>query len=140
MEIFQKILDTLNSVPADVWADAVNVIVSAIIVSPTALALKQWWNVNNEKIMVTIVILGSMVAAAIAYLQTTQEFGPWFVAVQGWLTFAATQPVYYFFVKPLWKRLIVWFEVKVAEAAALNDTRSAQVPADGLNISKNEQI
>lgn len=138
MEVLNQILNALNSVPAEVWGQVGEIVVSAVIVSPLALALKKWWKVNSEKIMVVMVMVGSILAAILAYLQTQPEFAPYFVAVQGALVFATTQPVYYFFVKPVWTRLVGWFETQVERAAELNDTKSAEVPSNGLPLS-NEQ-
>lgn len=135
MEILNQILSGLNSVPAELWGQVVEIILSAVIVSPLALGLKKWWKVHSEKLMVLMVMVGSIAAAAIAYLQTQSDFAPYFIAVQGAFVFAATQPVYYFMVKPLWIRLVLWFNSQVEQAAALNDTKSAELPADGLPIS-----
>lgn len=139
MQILNQILTALNSVPAEVWGQVVEIVISAVIVSPAALALKKWWKVNSEKVMVFMVMLGSVAAAVIAYLQTQPEFQPYFIAVQGALVFATTQPVYYFFVKPVWIRLTMWFQSQVQKAAELNDTKSAQVPEGGLSLGNNEQ-
>jgi hypothetical protein len=134
--MFQQILDTLNQVPADVWGYVIQIIVSAVIVSPVALALKKWWKINGEIVMMGIVILGSVLSAVLIYLQSDPRFAPWIVAVQGGLTFATTQPVYYLAVKPLYRQLSAWFTSQVAEAVELNEVKSAAVPATGLPIGE----
>lgn len=135
MDILNQMLSGLNNVPAGVWSQIMEILISAIIVSPVALGLKKWWKVHSEKVMVIMVMVGSIAAAMIAYLQTRTEFEPYFIAIQGALVFATTQPVYYFLVKPLWIRLVIWFNAQVEQAKALDDTKSAELPAQGLPIS-----
>ena len=137
MQYLQPIADALNQVPPAFWPLAVQTVISAVIVSPLALTIKKWWKIEGEKVMMFIVILGSIVTAVIAYLQDDPKYGPWLVAVQGGLTFATTQPVYYLFVKPLYSGLASWFASQVAQAAQLNDVKSAAVPASGLPIGDN---
>lgn len=128
----QPILDILNTVPGEVWSLIVEILFSAIIVSPVALGLKKFWKVNSEKIMLFLVIAGSFAAATFTYLQGSAEFAPWVIAVEGWLVFATTQPVYFLFIKPLTRRVGSWFAAQVAEATLLNEAKTAAVPEQGL--------
>lgn len=134
MSHVQQILDALNQVPASVWQQAIQIVIGALVVSPVALALKKWWKIDGEKVMLGIVMLGSILAPAIVYLQTDPQFAPWFVLVQGWLTFATTQPVYYLFVRPLWGAIEGWFTGTIQQAISLNEVKSAAVPETGLPI------
>lgn len=141
MEILHQLLQTLNSVPSDAWSTLVEIVISAFVVSPLAMAIKKWFNGNGdkklgEKRMLTIVMLGSFASAAIAYLVTVPEFAPRFIVLQGTLTFAMTQPVYIYFVKPLSVRLGAWFTEQVAKASAITEAKAAKVPYGGLPIGK----
>lgn len=135
-QIFTNVLHVLNSVPPDVWDMVAEVVFSAVVISPLALGLKKWKDVNSEKIMTAIVILGSFASAALLYFRDQPEYAAWFIIVQGWLTFATTQPVYFYFVKPLFRRMSAWFAAKVAQAAIVDtELRSAQEPAGGLQVN-----
>lgn len=140
MQQIQQILVALNEVPAEAWTTAVEVVVSALIVSPVALGLKKWWKIEGDKVMVGLVMLASLLAAVVLYLQSDPRFSPWVVAVQGALTFAATQPWYHFFVKPVAIRTATWFTSQVEQAAQLNDVKSATVPASGLPIGDQSKV
>jgi len=134
MQILKTVLDFLNQIPPDAWGALVQVVVSAIIVSPLALALKKWWKVNSEKIMLLIVSFGSVASAIVVYLMGNPDYAPWVISVTGAVTFATTQPVYYLFVKPIAIRVGTWFATQVSEAAKLNEAKSAELPASGLPI------
>jgi Na+/melibiose symporter-like transporter len=131
----QSILHALNSISPDAWGVVVQTLVSALIVSPLFVGIKKWFQVDGEKKMLFLVMLGSMGAAAVAYMLTVPQFAPWIILAQGWLVFATTQPVYMYFVKPVFKNLGSWFTGKLAEAAAINEAKGAAVPATGLPIS-----
>lgn len=136
--MLEQIWNTINQIPSEAWDILIEILVSAIIVSPLALGLKKWWKIDGEKVMLGLVILASLLASVIIYLQSDPRFAPWIVAVQGGLTFATTQPVYYLFVKPLFTRLSLWFSSQVDQAVALNDVKSAALPSDGLPIGNKE--
>ena len=140
MEILHSILQTLNSVPSDAWSIFVEVLIGALTVSPLAQAIKKWFNGNGdkklgEKRMLAIVMIGSVLASAIAYVVTVPEFAPWIITIQSALTFAATQPVYVYLVKPLSKQLGVWFTEQVAKASAITEAKAAKVPMSGLPLT-----
>lgn len=140
MELLHSALQTLNSVPSEAWSMLVEVLVGALTVSPLAQAIKKWFNGDGdktlgEKRMLAIVMAGSVMAAAVSYIVTVPEFAPWVITVQGALTFAATQPVYVYLVKPLSKRLGAWFSEQVAKASAITEAKAAKVPAAGLPIT-----
>ena len=133
--MFQQVLHTLNSISPDAWSGIIQVVLSSLVVSPVMIGIKKWFSIDGEKKMLFLVMLGSMATAAIAYLLTVPKFAPWIIVITGWLTFATTQPVYLYFVKPLSKSLGEWFTAKVTEAAAINEAKAAAVPATGLPIT-----
>lgn len=134
METLKSLANILNQVPAETWSLAAQSIISAFAISPIALGFKKWWKVNSEKIMLLIVIIGSIVTPVIIYLLQSPHYSAYIVPVIAMATFASTQPVYIYFVKPLYLRGAAWFATQVAEAAKLNEAKSAEVPASGLPI------
>lgn len=141
--MFQSILHTLNSIPADVWSVVVQSAVSALVVSPVFVWVKKRFfddEVERERLMLFLVMAGSFVAAAVAYLITVPTFAPWIILVQGWITFGTTQPVYFYAVKPFIRNVGTWFTGKIAEATAINEAKNAAVPATGLPILSDKQI
>lgn len=138
MELLQNGLALINSIPADAWNIITDILLSAIVVSPVALGLKKWWSVHSEKVMLFLVIIGSMVSSALVYVLNAPELSAWVIPVQGWLVFATTQPVYFLFIKPLFRRLGDWLTSEVAKAQAIqaerDDIRSAVEPTGGLAV------
>lgn len=136
MEILQHVLNVLNQVPSEAWDMIIQIVVSAVVISPVALGIKKWLEVNSEKLMIAGVMLASLAAPALLYLKDVPQFAAWIVLVQGGLVFATTQPVYYFFIKPLFRKLGVWFGGQVAKAAEVkafqDDLKSALEPVGGL--------
>lgn len=132
---FNHILHQLNSISPAAWAIILPTVLQAIITSPIMLGVKKWFSVDGEKKMLFFVMLGSMGAALVGYLITVPRFAPWFILVSGWLTFATTQPVYLYAVKPLARIIGSWFSGKIAEATAINEAKNAAVPATGLPIT-----
>lgn len=133
--ILNAVLNFFNSIPAEAWGMLAEVIVAAFAVSPVMVAVKKWFSVDSEKKMMGLVILGSMFASVGLYLRSIPEFSPWFVAVQGMLVFACTQPVYYLFIKPLFRKLGATFTIQIQRAKNFNEARSAIVPAGGLQLN-----
>lgn len=132
IQILTRTLEIVNSVPAEIWSTIIEILISAVIVSPIALGLKKWFSIDSDKKMIVIVSIGSFVTATAAYLLTVPEFAPWIIIVQGWLTLATTQPVYYFFIKPFFKRLGAWFTEQITKATQITEAKAAQVPPEGL--------
>lgn len=138
-----SLLNTLNGIvagiPTEARSLAVETIASAFAVSPVMSGIKRKLDIEDpkrrEKIMVVLVIAGSMLASVGLYLRSTPEFAPWFIAVHGMLIFACTQPVYYLFIKPLFRKLGTSLAVQIQKAKNLNEARSAIVPAEGLGIN-----
>lgn len=135
MEHLHQVLNILNTIPADVWSVVVEIIVSALVVSPLFIGIKKWWNINGEIKMFLLVFAGSFVAAVSAYALTIPQFAPWIILVQGWLIFATTQPVYFLAAKPLFRRLGAWFSDQISKASTINEAKAASVPSGGLPIS-----
>jgi hypothetical protein len=140
MEILRQLLQTANDIPKEVYQMGTDALIGAISVSSLGLGIqrqvkKAWDNPKTrEKIMVAFVMVGSLISAGIAYLLTVPEFAPWIILVTGAVTFATTQPVYYFFLKPLATRTAAWMTGQVAKASAINEAKAAAVPAEGLPI------
>ena len=132
MHVLHYILNTLNSIPSDAWGYVISVLVSAVATSPVVQIIKKWFSIDGEKKMLALTIVGSMLASAIVYLQGVPQFAPYFVLIQGWLVFATTQPVYYLFVKPLSKKLEIYFAGQIARYATVAEAKNAAVPAGGI--------
>lgn len=132
--IFHDALQALNNVPASAWDIVIQTIISAVTVSPIALGIKKWFSIESEKKMMLIVMVGSFITGASAYLLTVPEFAPWIIIVQSWLIYATTQPVYFLFIKPIFKRLGVWFTDQVSKATMVHEAKAAAVPPEGLPI------
>jgi hypothetical protein len=139
MEVIQRFLDLLNSIPAEAWSVIMQTVVAAAIVSPVGLAIKKWLSIDSEKKMLTLIMLSSLLAGALQYLHSVPQFAPWFAIVQGWLIFATTQPVYRFAVKPLAVRLGVWWNEQLIKATATNEAKAATVPPQGLPVKSTPQ-
>lgn len=133
--ILNAVLNFFNSVPSEAWGMLIEVVVASFAVSPIMVAVKKWFAVDSEKKMMGLVILGSMFASVGLYLRGVPEFSPWFVAVQGMLVFACTQPVYYLFIKPLFRKLGATVTIQIQKAKGYNEARSAIVPAGGLPLN-----
>lgn len=140
MELLQAGLSFLNTIPSEAWNILAEVIVGALAVSPVMLAIKKWLSIDGEKKMMFLVIFGSMLASAGLYLRGIPQFAPWFVAVQGTLVFAFSQPVYYLFVKPLYRKLGASLTVQINKAKDLNEAKTAAVPAGGLPVPTTPQV
>ena len=124
MEFLHHALNVLNQVPQEAWDMVIQIVVSAVVTSAAALGVKKWLDVNREKLMVGGVMLASFVGPCLLYLKSDPQFAAWIVLVQSGLVFATTQPVYYFFVKPLCKKLGVWFGGEIAKASAIKDAEN----------------
>lgn len=135
LEFFQNALNTLNQVPPEAWSIIIEIAISALIVSPFMLGLKKWFKIHGEKLMVLLVAFFSIAASVVAYLIADPYFAPWIILVQGWLTFATTQPVYYLLVKPFFGKLGAWFTDQVAKATQITEAKAAAVPPEGLPVS-----
>lgn len=139
MQILNDILNTLNQVPSQVWDMAIQIILSAVLTSTAALGVKKWLDVNRERLMVVGVMAASFIGPVLIYLKTVPEFAAWIVLVQGGLVFATTQPVYYFFVKPLFQKLSAGLASQLLKAEEMNkvknDLKSALEPAGGLKVN-----
>lgn len=144
MELLREILNTVNTVPPNAWEILIEIIVSALTVSPIMVGVKRWLNISDpkrrEKIMTFAVLISSMLATVGFYLKDIPEFAPWFIAVQGLLVFATTQPVYFYLVKPLFRRLGASLAIQLNKAKSLNEAKTATVPPEGLPIPSNPTV
>lgn len=134
-DILNHLLSFLNSIPSEFWGFLIETIIAAIPVSIAGIVIKKWRDIDNEKKMLIIIIGTSMLAGVLEYLHGNARFAPWTAIVQGWFTFAATQPVYFLFVKPLYARFQIWFAEQVAKVALSSEAKAAAVPAEGLPIT-----
>lgn len=127
--ILQTILDTLNSIPAVAWEVAIESVVGAVITSGAFVGIKKWFSISSEKKMVVLVMLGSIFMGGLAYLRGVPNFAPWFAFVEGIFIFAASQPVFFLFVKPTVRKIVS----EVEKAVRFNsELKSAVEPAGGL--------
>ena len=114
------VLNFINSLPPEVW----ETLIAALFLSPFMLGIKKWLNIHRELVMTLYVIGGAFITAALAYVQSTPDFAPWLVIpIQGLVTFALSQPVYYAIVKPLRNR----WRTLVTEAEEVNNSKRAAV-------------
>ena len=135
-DLFTPALTALNGVPQEVWSVVIETIVAALVASPAVVAIKKWFHLHSDKVLLGVTIAASMFTAAGAYLVNDPTFSAWLLPVHGWLIFATTQPVYRFLVKPLMAKI----QAKIAEAIAFNaEIKSAAVPATGLPTSTHQE-
>lgn len=138
--MFHAIAHALNSISPEAWGILATTVTTALVSSPVVQGLKKWFQVDEEKKVLFLVMLVSMASAAVAYLITVPQFAPWFILAQGWLTLGTSIPLYVFFLKPLFQNLGAWFTGKLAEAAAINEAKAAAVPAAGLPTASTEDF
>ena len=130
MDILHTILNVLNWTATNVPWDLV---IASGILSPLALAIKKWFSVQSEKVMMTLVIVLGVVGSAITYLMSTPTSDPSIIAAHGLIVAALSQPFYYLCVKPATK----WLSAELAKAAAFEaEVKSATIPAEGLPITQ----
>lgn len=85
------------------------------VLSPLVLAIKKWFSVQSERIMITIVALVATITAGANYLIHVPTHDPSIIALQATVLAFLTQPVYFFVVKPGFK----WFQQRTEEAVQL---------------------
>lgn len=121
---FHTILNQLNALAQLVPWDAV---VWAPVVSPVLLLIKKIKSIDNGEVMIWLLIGFSGASAVVEYMLTTPNNDPAIVAVKGFVTLIATQPVYRLLIKPA----LAFFAKEVEKAAALNELKTAAVAAPG---------
>lgn len=120
-------MNVATALTPEQWQIAGETVISAVLLSPFMAGVKKWFNVHRELLMTIYVIGGAIVTAAIAYVRDTPGTAPWLIIpLQGLVTFALSQPVYYGLVKPIRNKV----RVAVAEAKALNDAKRAAALSD----------
>lgn len=94
--------------------------------SPILLAIKKWFSVQSEKVMISLVALSGMLVAGANYLLHVPTHDPTVIALQGAAIAFLTQPFYFFIVKPIAASV----EEQLAKAAAFDrQVKSAAEPA-----------
>ena len=131
-QIIPTINNALVSVPNEYWNMFVEIVFTALITSSALTGLKRWWDLHNEKIMITLTICGTMLAGAVTYLAGVQPFSKWAALLQGVLVFAASQPIYFLVLKPLFKKIGAWWTSQLTKVALNQEAKSAVVPDGGL--------
>lgn len=139
---WHTVLSFFNSIPADIWSAAGQLLLSGIITSPLWLGLRKWLQLEIRKhaklLNFLVGAFTSFIAAATIYIVSNDSYAPYLLAAAAPITFFISQPVYLLAVKPIARRVSIWFAGQVAQAAALNVEQDAQksaaVPASGLPI------
>lgn len=122
----QQILDVANYIVTHVPWD---VLIASGILSPLLLAIKKWFSVQSEKVMISLVAFVALMTATGHYLLTVPTGNPSVIAVQAAVLAFMTQPIYFFVVKPIW----LWFSAQLSAAAAYrSEVLSATVPETGV--------
>lgn len=117
--------DAVKAIP---W----ELVIASGILSPVALAFKKWLHIQNEKVMMTMVLVFGLIGAAITYITTVPTDDPTIIAARGLMIAAMSQPVYYLVVKPI----ATWLSAELAKAAAFDaEVKSAAIPAEGLPLT-----
>jgi hypothetical protein len=101
------------------------------VISPLLVGIKKWFSVQNEKVMISLVILISGLAVAGNYMLHVPTSDPYIIGIQTAVLAFMTQPIYFFIVKPA----IAFFKNEVEKAAALNEVKSATVPKGGITVT-----
>lgn len=100
------------------------------VLSPVLLAIKKWFSVQSEKVMITLVLLAGMLTAAGHYLLNVPTNDPSIIAVQGAVLAFMTQPFYFFIVKPIANTV----SEQIAKAQAFDrQIKSAIEPAPAVS-------
>jgi len=95
--MLQQILNILNYAAVHVPWSAV---AASGVLSPLLVAVKKWFSVQSERVMITLVALSSGLVVAGNYLLHVPTHDPSIIAVQTAVVAFMTQPVYFFMVKP----------------------------------------
>jgi hypothetical protein len=118
-EVLHHINVALNNIP---WG----AVAASGVLSPVLLAVKKWFSVQSEKVMITLVAASGMLVAGANYLLHVPTHEPTIIALQGAAIAFGTQPFYFFIVKPLAAAVAD----QLAKAAAFDaQVKSAAVPA-----------
>ncbi len=126
--MLEKIIQAIAAVPDGAW----QAIGAAFIASPLIQALKRWASVQSEKVMITLVAFVSFVAAGIQYLVSTPSDNPLIIVLHTAVVGFASQPVYFFFVKPLYMELS---RILISARKFNDEVKTAVIPEEGLPIS-----
>lgn len=118
---------------------AVNVpwdlVIASGVLSPVLLGLKKLKKIESEKIMSTLVIVISVIGAAISYIMSSTADTPAIIITQGLIVAAMSQPWYFALYKPATK----WLSTELAKARAFDaEVKSAAIPASGLPVSNQQ--
>lgn len=136
LHLSHQVLDMLNYLATHVPWDAVlaSGVLSGLLVGPKKLVEK--WFKHNEQIMILVVGAAGLLVAGVNYLIHTPTQNPTIIAAQGLILAFMTQPFYFIVIKPVSRRLGVWFSAQLANASLLNDARSVLQPAAPAPVAK----
>jgi hypothetical protein len=150
---FHQILIHLNDIASNFpW----QYLVAAGLISPIGVFIKKWavieahkkytvlhipflhkFQFSGEQLMLSIVAGMSYVAAGLSYILHYPTHDPSLIAIQGTFLSFATQPVYYFLVKPF----LGYIQKEIEKDAQANLTiKSAAIPAGGLPASTGQSF
>lgn len=117
-----SILDGANYLAVHVpWA----AVIASPLVSGLIVAIKKWFSVQSERVMISLVALVAMIVAGGNYLLHVPTHDPSIIAVQAAVLAFMTQPAYFFIVKPLAASI----EQQLQKAAAFDaQVKSASQP------------
>lgn len=125
--MLHTILRFVNGIPPEAW----QVLAVAFLTSPAAAWIKHKLEINKGWIMFTGVTVVSFGSALVAYLLRDPSYTPWFIAIQGAVTYFATQPYYYGLVRPIGG----WLASIFAKSQEFDEqVKSAAVPDTGVPL------
>lgn len=125
---YQQVLHFLNAVPGGAWA----AILSSPFLSGALQGIKHWLSVQNEKLMLGIVTVICFLAGVAYYLHQTYPSNPMIVGAYTAILGFTTQPFYYLFIKPFYKKAT---DKTALAAIGEQDLHSAVIPAGGIPLN-----
>lgn len=128
-----QVIATLNAIATHIPWDLV---IASGILSPLLLSIKHWLSIQNEKVIMTLVLILGGIGSAATYLLTTPTTDPSVIAIHALMISAMSQPIYFLAIKPAAK----WLGGELAKAAAFDaEVKSAAIPATGLPVTNTPQ-
>lgn len=125
---YHQLLHFLNAVPGGAW--------SAILASPflsgALQGVKHWLSIQNEKLMLGVVTVICFLAGVAYYLHQAYPTNPMIVGAYTAILGFTTQPFYYLFIKPLYKKAT---DKTALAAIGEQDLHTAAIPPGGVPFS-----